>query len=238
MGLKDDIQKEVDRRMAERSRAKAMNRIIVSQQSDKLGRLSDDKTKVLLSTGEEKDAVLQGDPNKIDTCINITSDTALINNDFVYAINDDVSGNVLLIQEKNSVQENVRYWVKDILLDTLWPIDVHAVTGIPFINGLSQIQTVKFSPDGKHIFCGAVQGGEPELAKTTLKWGYIRDFTLDMLLGDPVINGTIVQGSYVLDTEGLAGFDEIPPPSDCDVSWVQPREWEFYVLLSRVERGP
>lgn len=175
---------------------------------DQLGQLSKDKKKVRLADGRVYDAVVAGDPEKLDSTIILNKDSAMVINEPKKVIHQTspVKGYVLCRQLLPDEDTNmVRAFLMTVAATPkLYEIPVLDITGLDAGDVDDRYPELAFSPNGQHIFVGYAIDSPGDL-----RWGWALAWSLNDI-DDVVEYESLDQKSVLLDATTL------PIPDDPD----------------------
>ena len=156
--------------------------------------------KVTTPNGVTTGAIVGGNPGAVDSTIPINTTTSLVNHPSNPTIMIDGATKGYFILKQQNLDLTYSFWVRPLLSPTLYPINISAVCGqIQNIDGFV-LQTVKFSPNGKHILVGGFTGTGTNVL--TCQWGIMQNWSL-IANPTPAINAIIVRGSSTIQESSL-----------------------------------
>lgn len=182
------------------------------QRADQLGQLSADNKTVRLVDGTTYDAILGGTPSQIDRTIALNSETRLITRSFYPTLNDEGGFVAYLIVYTVNLDFTLNFFVRKLGDLTLYPIDDAAVSGHTQNVGGYTLESVKFSPNGKHILVGGFIGTNTDVL--TSCWGIMENWSLSIVFGVPTISFSLAQGSSAINHFSIDPAPTPPSPGN------------------------
>lgn len=176
------------------------------------------KHKANLPDGTVMDAILSGKPRAVNSASKLNSNTALCPYERPHrrgTSGKSGEGNVILMDLENlGSSGQTLFYIAEIGKDPMpkYPLDIYPVMDVdPGVAGNS-FSFVRFSPNGKHIFCAHDFGGGLEDAH--IKWGWALDWKIEEFEDQLLITYTQgEQGELFLNSATLPVPDAPTPPS-------------------------
>jgi len=194
-----------------------IDRMLSTPQPDVIGQLSDDATQVRLPNGLLKNAIVSGTPSTYNQAVRVgDGSTYLVVEELVKARHLSGGRDGYLVLSKNPVdidQSDQDYFVRHISDTVYHKIDTYGITALTPSEQLTRAFKVGFTPNGLHL---AVIGQDEfgEGGETNIKWGALKNFALTFDGLDPVVTGTLIQGTITIGSQ-LTLAEQPAAPSIC-----------------------
>lgn len=223
MSFFDKVEDEAQKEIQDFMRDKQVVQDTVSNNITTTTGISYDGTTVDVPGQGNYQLIKMGTPSPQDGAIIIgASGYAVMPENFTRQIGDDIFGHAYLLL-KAAGSGDTDWFVRPISSATalykLSVADQYFVSGATQEVGLSKISvnTKHFSPNGKHLFVGAIEqapSGTPGYTDLVLHWGVIRNFQIDGITNKVVTTGphaVILRGTKTISHADLA-TENVPDP--------------------------